>query len=70
LALKAASQAYLHQPPIQAHQSCSTIGKSRNKIKNDKEKTIIKEDLEEAESGSMLKINIQNGFAAASPLSP
>jgi len=40
--------------------SSSTISKSRNKLKSTKEKTIINEELEEGDLGSILLMNLRN----------
>ena len=51
-------------------ESSSTISKSRNKLKSTKEKTIINEELEEAELGSILFMNLRKSGVEPSPLSP
>lgn len=50
--------------------SSSTISKSRNKLKSTKEKTIINEELEEVELGSILLMNLRNSGEQPSALSP
>ena len=51
-------------------ESSSTISKSRNKLKSTKEKTIINEELEEAELGSILFMNLRKSDVEPSQLSP